>query len=327
MVLVISLLTLGCRSTVPHPPAFSDFQRAFNKGLETQAGWEAQTEVFAAAMLSDREMYKILVGTNVQAMIGAGLQGRLDDNLDLALLERAASISPSNAAAWAAVAYRSLTLLKNHIGDIQTTGNKFRRATDTMSTLAPTNSVPLYLRAAFDCLETNIGGAKELIVKAYAMDGFDTYETTLKVCVIQALESVGYSEFTARIVASGNAPATFAWPKLDRAILAASPSTEEVRACLLLGARVASGGSFLDQLVGDSIQLRAMEKLDGPQFAMAKRRITEQKERIKHATRYLGSVRTRNVTEKQWVQYYDRCFKSGEMDAVQWLAEKMGDTF
>jgi hypothetical protein len=114
---------------------------------------------------------------------------------------------------------------------------------------------------------------------------------------------------------------------LNKAILAAGPSSEEVRGCFILGARVGSGSSFLDQLVGGSIQLKTMEKLTGPEFATEKNRIAEKKDLIKRAARYLNSVRAHNVTEMQWVQYYDRCFDSGEMDAVQWLAEKTGDAF
>ena len=47
---------------------------------------------------------------------------------------------------------------------------------------------------------------------------------------------------------------------------------------------------------------------------------------IKPTSRYLEAVRTRNVTEKQLVQYYDRCFDACEMDAVQWLMEQAGDS-
>jgi hypothetical protein len=327
LVLLVSSLTLGCNSTIPHPPTFSDFQHAFHKGSETQVGVEAQVEVFRAAMLTDEEIQTILSGTNVQAMIGAGLQGRLDDRWDIALLERATEASATNSVAWAALAYRSLELLENQMGDLQITGKKFRRAIEMLVAQAPSNSVPLYLHAAFECLETNVAGAKGLTVKASQIEGFDTYEPALRMCIIQALEAVGYPKFTARIVASGNAPGIVAWSKLNKAILAAGPSSEEARGCFILGARVGSGGSFLDQLVGGSIQTKAMERLNEPEFATEKKRIAEKKDLIKRATRYLNSVRTRNVTEMQWVQYYDRCFDSGEMDAVQWLAKKTGDAF
>jgi hypothetical protein len=327
LILLVSSLVLGCSSTIPHPPTFSDFQRAFQKGSETQAGVDAQIEVFGAAMLSDQEMQTILIGTNMQAMIGAGLQGRLDNQVDISLLERATELSATNLVAWAALAYRCLALLENQMGDPGVTEKKGRKAAETLQVLAPANSAPLYLQAAFECLETNVAGAKELAAKASRIDGFDTYETALKKCVIQALEAVGYSKYTARIVASGNAPVIVAWSKLNKVILAAEPSSDDAHGCFILGARVGSGGSFLDQLVGGSIQMKTMEKLNGPEFASEKKRIAETKDRIKRATRYLNSARTRNVTEMQWIQYYDRCLSSGEMDAVQWLAGKTGDTF
>lgn len=276
LALLISSLALGCRSAIPHPPGFADFQRAFRKG-QTEVGVEAQIDVFGAAMLSDKEMHTILIGTNVQAMIGAGLQGRLDDSADVALLARATEMSATNAVGWAALAYRSLELLANRTGDLQKTAKEFRKAVEMLKSLAPSNSVPCYLQGAFECLQTNVAGAKELTVKASRIDQFETYETALKMCIIQALETAGYSKFTARIVASGNAPGIVAWSRLNKAILAADPSSEEARGCFVLGARVGRGNSFLDQLVGGSIQMKAMEKLNGPEFAADKKRLTEKR--------------------------------------------------
>jgi hypothetical protein len=277
LVLLVSSGALGCHRTVPHPPVFSDFQRAFRKGSESRAGVEAQIEVFRAAMLSDQEMQTILIGTNVQAMIGAGLQGRLVDSQDMALLERATELSATNAVAWAALAYRSLEFMENQTGDFQTTGKEFRKAVEILLALAPSNSVPFYLKAALECLETNVAGSKDLIIKAYGIGGFNTYETSLKMCIIQALEAVGYSKFTARIVASGNTSGIVAWSKLSKGVLAADPSSEEVRGCFVLGERVGRGSSFLDQLVGGSIQMKAMEKLHEPEFETEKKRIAEKR--------------------------------------------------
>ena len=327
LVLLISSSVLGCHGAVPHPPVFSDFQRAYQKGRDNRAGVEAQIEVFRAAMLSDQEIQTILVGTNVQAMIGAGLQGRLDDHQDMALLERATKLSATNSVAWAALAYRSLELMENQTGDIQSTGKKFRKAVEALMALSPSNSVPFYLKAAGECLETNVADAKKLIVKSCGIAGFETYEIPLKRCIVQALEEAGYSKFTARIVASGNTPGIVAWSKLNKAILAADPSSEEVQGCLALGARVGRGASCVAQLVGDSIQMKAMEKLDKPEFVTEKKLIAEKRDRIKRAARYLDSARSRNVAEALWIQYYDMCFESSEMDAVQWLADKTGDAF
>jgi hypothetical protein len=324
LVLLISSWLLGCHGAVPHRPVFSDFQRAYQKGRDSQAGVEAQIEVFRAAMLSDQEIHTILIGTNALAMIGAGLQGRLDDSQDMALLERATSLSATNSVAWAALAYRSLELMENRTGDTLSVGKKFSRAVESLMALAPSNSVPFYLKAAGDCLETNVADAKELIVKASGIGGFETYEIPLKRCIVQALEETGYSKFTGRIVASGNTPGIVAWSKLNKAILAADPSNEEVRGCLALGARVGRGSSCVAQLVGDSIQMKAMEKLQTSEFVTKKRLIAERRDLIKRAARYLDSARGR-MAEALWIQYYDRCFESGEMDAIQWLAHKTGD--
>ncbi len=278
-------------------------------------------------MLSKKEMRTILAGTNVQAMIGAGLQGRLNDSLDLALLERATGISPTNSLAWAALAYRSLELLENQLGDRQATGKKFSKAIEMWRAISPSNSVPIYLQAAFECLKTNVAGAKELTVKASRIRGFETCETALKLCIIQALEAAGYSKFTSRIVASGNSSGIVPWSKLNKAVLADNPTDEEARACIELGARVARSRSFLYELVRGSIQIKAMEKVGGAEFATARKEIAERKDRIKSANRYLTSTRAWSATETQWIEFSDRSFKSDEMEGARWLAQQTGDTF
>jgi hypothetical protein len=324
--LLISMV-LGCRTGTRHPPTFSDFQRAFQRGSRSEAGIEAEVAVFSAAMLSEQEVKVILGGTNAEAMIGAALQGRLEGTVDMELLERATQVCPTNPVAWAALAYRSIDLLANRVVAPQTAGDEVGKSVEALRRLAPSNSVPFYLQAGFECLRTNVATAKDLTVQASRWEGFETYETPLKLCIVRALESAGYSKFSARIVASGNSAGVVCWSKLSKAVLAADPSDDEVRACLVLGARVGGGRSFLDQLVGDSIQRKAAEKLRGVEFGAEARRIAERKESIKRATRYLDSARTREVTETQWVEYYDRCFDSGEMEAIQALAREMGATF
>ncbi len=202
---------------------------------------------------------------------------------------------------------------------------KFKKANDMLRALAFTsNSVPLYLEAAVDCLATNAADAKSRLVKASRVEGFDTYENELTICAIQALEAAGRSKFTARIVASGSAPTLTAWGKLYKTVLATNSSDEEVRACLVFGERIARGRSLLNQILGGSIQVKAMDKLGGPEFADQKKQIADRKELIKRAARYQESVEKLNVTEAQWVQFYDRSFESGEMEAIQWLAETRG---
>jgi hypothetical protein len=247
--------------------------------------------------------------------------------MDLRLLKHATEKSPAEPMAQVALAYRGLDLLANGVGDQQTTLTVTSNAIAAIRAIEPTNSVPLYLQGALDCLLTNVSAAKGLIVEAARTEGFNTYAVPLKLSIVHALESVGYSPYTARIVASGYASGVVAWSKLNKAVLGAEPSAEELRACHVLGARVAGGKSFLEQLVGDSIQTRSAGKMGGAEFAGEPQRIAEQKGRIKRATAYLDSARTRHVSESRWVEYYDRCFGVGELEAIEALAKANGDTF
>jgi hypothetical protein len=322
------LMVVGCRPSTERPPGFSDFQRALQMGSDTEAGVEAQVEVFAAAMLSEKEQRVILSGTNVEAMVGGGLNGNVNDVLCMRLLERAVELSPSNRVAWAAMAYRSYTVKANKAAGSGRAEVDFGKAIAAWKRLDPSNSVPVYLEGSFESLRTNLLAAKELMVQASRMKDFETYQRALQECVIQSMELVGSSHFTARIVACGHSSEdVVCWPKLNSAILESTPSEEEVRMCLLLGRRVGGGKSSVVQLVGDSIMTKAGAKLDSAAFAEDAKRIAERKEAIKRATKYLNSERTRKATEKQWVEYYDKSFDSGEMEAVRALAMMLGDEF
>jgi hypothetical protein len=245
--------------------------------------------------------------------------------MDMALLKRAAQIAPRDPVTWAALAYRSCALLANRVGDELEVAKEFSQAVDAWRGLAPDNSAPLYLKAALACLQTNIPGAKEAVVKAAKLGGFEGYETALKMCIVRALESVGYSRYTARVVASGNSSGVVAWSRVSKTVMGADPSDEEIRACLVVGSRVSGGKSFLEQLVGDSIQKRAMEKRPGGDFDTETERIARRKESVKRAAGYLDSARTGKVTENEWVEYYNKSFAEGEMEAVRALARLTGD--
>ncbi len=120
LVLLMSSLAFGCQGAIHHPPTFSDFQQAYRQERRDRSRGEYhQLELFGAAMPSDRELHTILISTNVQAMIGAGIQGPIANPINLELLERATVISPTNPVVWAALAYHSFALLANHGGDLR----------------------------------------------------------------------------------------------------------------------------------------------------------------------------------------------------------------
>jgi len=319
---------IDCRSAPPHPPTFADFREAFRRDSKDTNGMDAQVEVFSAAQLSNDELQTILSRGKAEELIGAGIQAPIKDFQGTALLVRSTEVSSTNPVAWAALAYRNYSLLANKSGDFRSTAAQLAKAIEKLQSIDASNSMPLYLEAAFQCLQTNYGAARQSLLKSAEAIEFENYVTAMKKCVIVANESVGYPKYTARTVAIGNDHAFVVVAALNKAILRKFPDDEAVaHACLVLGQRESNGRSFLQELVGNSIQLNAIEKLPGRDFTTTKEAIAARKARIKLAVEYLNRLKTGNVSEARWVKYFDESIEKGEMTAVGSLASDNGDSF
>ena len=278
-------------------------------------------------MLTEREQRRILKGRNVAALIGAGIAGYLDAPLDEALLQRAAQISPTNPVVWAALGYRSFSLIANGLTNGGSMEATCQNAVDQWQKLAPENAAPRYLAAALAARQSNLAVAKQLLRVASQMDTFDSCEGPLNRCVVVALESAGRSRFTARLVGSGNVSGLVAWHKLSQSILDSAPSREEIQGCLQLGSQLARDNSIATQMLGWAIQKQGWAKIAEPTTPAELARIAAARQHVRLANDYLESHRTRIVTEAQWIDYFDRSFIVGEMTAIQELAAQLGDTF
>lgn len=324
--LLLSTL-VGCATSPSHPPTFSDFQRAFREDA-ANTNFESQVALFAAAQLSQRELRRFRDERNAEKLVGAGTQAGFNDPFGRVLAARATRLSPSWPVAWAALAYRDMSLLQDRANNSETIAAELTMALHRWRSLEPTNSAPLYLEASFQCLRSNVTAAKRLIAEAATKDAFETCSVPIQKCVIQALESADRSQFTARRYAMGQGVGFVSWSKLSKSILGDNPPDQEaLRNCFLLGARLGQGKTFLEQLIGDSIQSKAIEKITGGDFATEKSRISERKARIKRATAYENSLHNRNINEARWVRYLDDCFDKGEMPAIELMAEDNGDSF
>jgi len=317
----------GCRSGPSHPPTFDDFRRAIREDA-THTNLDAQVAIFAAAQLSNKEMQRFLTRGSVEELVGAGTQAPMTDPLGRTLLQHATERSPAAPMVWAALAYRDMSLLQNQEAGIETIADELTTAINRWRSLEPTNAAPWYLEAAFQCLRTNVASAKQLMAEADRKEGFEPCSLAIQKCVIRAMESARRSKYIARLYAMGQVVGVVGWSKLSKTILAESSEDQQaIRSCFVLGARVGLGKSFLEQLIGDSIQTKAIEKLSGADFAAERARISERKARIRRATAYNTSLDTRKFSEERWVRFLDTCFDKGEMTAVESMAADNGDTF
>jgi hypothetical protein len=142
------------------------------------------------------------------------------------------------------------------------------------------------------------------------------------------METAGRSKFVARYYAMGQFVGVVGWSKLSRCILAEMPEDQQaVNSCLVLGSRVGAGKSFLEQLIGDSIRTKAMDKLPGADFSTERTTISDRKAHIKRATAYQATLYSRKISEERWVRFLDMCFEKGEMPANESMAADNGDAF
>lgn len=324
LLLLLSALT-GCRTGPSHPPTFADFQCATREDA-AHTNLDAQVAVFSAAQLSNKELQRFLPRRHTEELVGAGTQAHFNDPLGRVLLARAAQQSPADPVVWAALAYRDMSLLQNQAATFETIADELTMAINTWRSLEPTNAAPCYIEAAFQCLRTNVAAAKQLMAEADRKEAFDTCSLAIRKRVIQAMESAGRSKYTARMCAMGQILGVVVWSKLSKTMLAENADQQTIRTCFVLGGRVGTGRSFLEQLIGDSIQTKAIEKLTGADFAAEKSSIAQRKARIRRATTYITSLHTRKISEIRWVHFLDICFDEGEMTAVESLAADNGDT-
>ena len=90
---------------------------------------------------------------------------------------------------------------------------------------------------------------------------------------------------------------------------------------------MSKGRTFVEELVGTSIQTKAMDKLTVGDFRAERARIAERRDRIKRAARYETRAERTRITEKRWVDYLDACFDSDEMSAIEALARENHASF
>jgi hypothetical protein len=118
------------------------------------------------------------------------------------------------------------------------------------------------------------------------------------------------------------------WSKLSKTILAENPPDQHaVQSCFTLGARVGRGKSFLEQVVGDSIKTKALDKMPGQNHSDERTKISQRRAYIKRAIAYNTSLEWRPISEERWVRFLDACFDKGEKAAVEALAAENGETF
>ena len=195
-------------------------------------------------------------------MIGAAIEARLRNVLSSKLLTAAAEKAPNDPKVWAAIAYRDFDLLQTEFAGLcNQCAGLYERGGKIVGAGAVVNSVPVYLEAVYQCEEANFAAARKLLREATRKSEFETYDSAFKHCIIQATESVGYSEYMARLVAFKREPAGhIAFGVLNRPILDEYRGDQEAaQDCLVLGVRFSQGRSILEGILGGRMQGNALE--------------------------------------------------------------------
>jgi len=305
----------------PHPPTFSDFRKTWNIAKEEER-IDAQVEFFKAAMFSSGDIRKIRLRKGKQELVGAGVQGKFDDDIPADLLRKAAALDPKNPMIWAALSFRLLAETQRS----ETAFGEAFSAVDHLTEVDPDNKLARYIRAALLAKQKKFSGSAQALSSATECRTLNTYMAEMRRCVIVACEAVGFSKFTARLVACGATCDVVTFSTIGKAVAEHEEfDVGSSRECLQMGRRMEKESStFLEELVAFSVQVKALKKLNDPELVTVERQQKERREAIKRYDTILESKEAHSLPEKTWVEYYDRMYEAGEGRAVEWLSERIG---
>ncbi|MBI3870837.1 MAG: hypothetical protein HY299_20090 [Verrucomicrobia bacterium] len=315
----------GCANRPSHPPQFEDFRRAFALGVETPEGVTRLLAVFEQGALTQAELSAILGSSDPVELVGAATQARVQDPLGLKLALRATALDPSRPIVWAALSYKTITLVGNGAGDRRQNLGLLSNALRRWESLEPSNSVPRYLEARYSLFLTNVPGAVESVAMANRMTQFDTYEEPIRTCVEKVFRARGYPRYSALLLASGHSSGSLHLTMAGKELLRAAPVTPVTPADLsILGRRVASGKTMLAELLGLSLQLQAMDRGASKPLEKERSVLVQRKTYIQQMAKFLTSPAVSGVSEERWVQFYEASSNKGEMSATEDLAREEG---
>lgn len=328
LILLISLAIAGCAHRPPHPPRFADFRRAFDLGMESAEAVRQQVEVFERGALSPGELLKILAAKNSASLVGAATQARVDDPTGLELALRATVVDPTNPITWAAMSYKTVTLIKSDVGVRERNLDLLANAVEHWKTLEPLNSVPVYLEARYLLFVTNAPRANELVAIANRMDQCVTYEEPIRACVEHVYRFHDYPHYSALVLASGHSTGSLHLTMLGKDLLKELPlAATTLPELVVLGKRVATGKTMLAELLGLTLQLNAIDNAAPNTLGIDRSTIASRRGYIQRVAKFLSSPALKGVSEKRWIQFYEDSSIRGEMKATEDLAREQGHTF
>lgn len=292
--------------------------------LEDEKKLNALVAVFHAASLLPQEIEDIRANGDAYELIGAALQIDVGDESIPMLLREALLDGSNDLVVLTGVAASLVRDVANHVKVADGTP-ELLRVLAALERLEPDNGLPLCIRAFVQMKHGDTNAARLSVKAAMQKSAFRLHSSELRRCVVQAALSVKFSRYTASMLAIGTTGFSTEIAIVGRGLLN-DPELDRAtaEACLELGRRHEEQSKlFIEQLIAFSLQKRALEFLEPPEFEQQLNRMREEREKIKNAVAFLDSPKAHTLSEDAWLTYFETLFQKSESEAVNELVRKL----
>lgn len=317
-------LLLGCRSTPGHPPAFADFHRVGPGTMNDEKKLQAYVTLFTAARFTRKEAKLILATGSARELAGAALCLTVGDGSVPVLIGEAIRRGSNDPVVWTAVASCVLRETRNSVHP----GAEFPKEEHVLSMLErlePENGLAACLRANLQIREGDTNAARLSLRSAAEKPVLYLHASELRESVERAALKAKYPRYTAAVLAVATlGPGSDLTLVAKRILTGTNVDRATAEACFELGRRhEAQAKLMVDQLMALSVQKRALELLQAPQENDELRRIEKVKSRIRKANDFLDSPSAHELSEREWIAWFQKAFSKGELEAATELAAKL----
>lgn len=290
---------------------------------------EQNLEFKKALQFTAMEMHAIKKSANLNTIVGAGIQSDIDESFGVEHLESASVSESPTGLALASLIDRYFALQAKETDDISL-AEKLRANIAKLIQKAPDNALSFYLNGYWLHKDQKDDEALHQLREGNTKEEFSNYSKERFYAVVQAAESIGYSQFTARQHAINFSSPGELYSKmvaLCKALIATDKSKDARKECLSMGVKVESASrSTFEKLQGLIIQSLAYRGSSDPKdVELMSKIIDRQKTTLENGSNLL-KIPFSEIPEAVWLQYFEIYFAKDEKTAGSYIEDYYSKT-
>lgn len=275
-----------------------------------------------AIQFTVKEMNIIRQSKNLNAIVGAGIQSELDDNLGTELLVGAAETKSATGLSLISLLDRYFALSKaNAEGNLS---SALQSTTLNLLQTDPDNAFSYYLNGYRLHKDKKDNEALLQLIEGNKRK-FNNYSKERYFAVVKAAESIGYSQFTARLHAMNYSTPTELYSSLValcKGLLTTEKKEDAKKECLSMGEKIElSSGTIFEKLQGLIIQSLACRKSTDPKDVELMSKIIERQRITLETSPKLLKIPFNEIPEPVWLQYFEIYFSQDEKSAGSFIED------